>query len=107
MSMLLFVTHRLSSIIGDAGSVVSSVGPSALAPLSFHMLTGNVGSRPPALTLPQVRYGLSLLLLEVFYTPGVDFLCRQVPRQLQRNELARFGIVSKPVQKLVGKLTLF
>jgi SRSO17 transposase len=26
----------------------------------------------PALTLPQVRYGLSLLLLEVFCTPGVD-----------------------------------
>src|SRR6266852_3048586 len=25
----------------------------------------------PALTLPQVRYGLSLLLFEVFYTPGV------------------------------------
>ena len=25
----------------------------------------------PALTLPQVRYGLSLLLLEVFYTPGM------------------------------------
>ena len=24
----------------------------------------------PALTLPQVRYGLSLLLLEVFCTPG-------------------------------------
>ena len=24
----------------------------------------------PALTLPQVRYGLSVLLLEVFYTPG-------------------------------------
>jgi len=32
----------------------------------------------PALTLPQVRYGLSLRLLEVFYTPGVDSLCRQV-----------------------------
>ena len=44
----------------------------------------------PALTLPQVRYGLSLLLLEVFSTPGVDALCRQVQRQLQRNELARF-----------------
>jgi hypothetical protein len=44
----------------------------------------------PALTLPQVRYGLSLLLLEVFYTPGVDSICRQVQRQLQRNELARF-----------------
>ena len=44
----------------------------------------------PALTLPQVRYGLSVLLLEVFYTPGVDSICRQVQRQLQRNELARF-----------------
>ena len=44
----------------------------------------------PALTLPQVRYGLSLLLLAVFCTPGVDSICRQVQRQLQRNELARF-----------------
>jgi SRSO17 transposase len=44
----------------------------------------------PALTLPQVRYGLSLLLLEVFYTPGVDSICRQVQRQLLRNESARF-----------------
>jgi hypothetical protein len=35
----------------------------------------------PALTLPQVRYGLSLLLLEVFSTPGIDSICRQVPRQ--------------------------
>jgi SRSO17 transposase len=44
----------------------------------------------PALTLPQVRYGLSVLLLEVYYTPGVDSICRQVQRQLLRNELARF-----------------
>jgi SRSO17 transposase len=44
----------------------------------------------PALTLPQVRYGLSLLLLEVYCTPGVDYICRQVQRQLQRNEVARF-----------------
>ena len=36
----------------------------------------------PALTLPQVRYGLSVLLLEVFDTPGLDALCRQVQRQL-------------------------
>ena len=43
-----------------------------------------------ALTLPQVRYGLSVLLLEVFYTPGIDSLCRQVQRQLMRNESARF-----------------
>ena len=44
----------------------------------------------PALTLPQVRYGLSLLLLEVFCTPGIDYICRHVQRQLLRNELARF-----------------
>ena len=44
----------------------------------------------PALTLPQVRYGLSLLLLEVYCPPGVDYICRQVQRQLQRNEAARF-----------------
>jgi hypothetical protein len=44
----------------------------------------------PALTLPQVRYGLSVLLLEVFCTLGVDSICRQVQRQLLRNESARF-----------------
>ncbi len=44
----------------------------------------------PALTLPQVRYGLSVLLLEVFGTPGLDSICRQVQRQLMRNERARF-----------------
>jgi hypothetical protein len=32
---------------------------------------------PPALTLPPVRYGLSWLLLEVFYTPGVDDIGRR------------------------------
>src|SRR5437016_1131234 len=45
---------------------------------------------PPALTLPHVRYGLSVLLLEVYCTPGVDSICRQVQRQLLRNESARF-----------------
>ena len=44
----------------------------------------------PALTLPQVRYGLSLLLLEVYCTPGVDYICRQVQRQLMRNKSTRF-----------------
>jgi mRNA interferase RelE/StbE len=46
----------------------------------------------PALTLPQVRYGLNVLLLEVCCTPGIDSICRQVHRQLLRNELARFYI---------------
>ena len=44
----------------------------------------------PALTLPQVRYRLSVLLLETFLTLGVSSICRQVQRQLMRNELARF-----------------
>jgi len=44
----------------------------------------------PALTLPQVRYGLSMLLLEVFCMLSVPSICRQVHRQLMRNELARF-----------------
>src|SRR5919108_4882637 len=44
----------------------------------------------PALTLPQVRYGLSVLLLEVFCASSVDDICHQVQRQLLRNELARF-----------------
>jgi hypothetical protein len=43
----------------------------------------------PALALPQVRSGLSRLLLEVYYTSGVDEIARQVQRQLMRNELAR------------------
>jgi hypothetical protein len=43
----------------------------------------------PALTLPQVRYGLSGLLREVCCIPGIDSICRQVHRQLLRNELAR------------------
>jgi SRSO17 transposase len=43
-----------------------------------------------ALTLPQVRYGLSVLLMETFLTLGVSSICRHVQRQLMRNELARF-----------------
>ena len=46
-------------------------------------------SLTPALTLPQVRDGLSLLLLAVFCPLGVDDICRQVQRQLQRHESAR------------------
>ena len=43
----------------------------------------------PALTLPQVRYGLSVLLMEAFCTFSIASICRQVQRQLMRNELAR------------------
>ena len=32
----------------------------------------------------------SVLLLEVFCRPSMDYICRQVHRQLMRNELARF-----------------
>jgi len=43
----------------------------------------------PALTLPQVRYGLSVLLMEVSCTLSIPHICRHVQRQLMRNELAR------------------
>ena len=46
MLMLLCATHQLSSIIGDAGVVVSSVLLSAATLLSSHMSTGNMGTRP-------------------------------------------------------------
>jgi hypothetical protein len=46
-------------------------------------------SLTPALTLPQVRNGLSLLLLAVYCTPGVDYICCRVQRQLRRNEAAK------------------
>ena len=45
----------------------------------------------PALTLPHVRDGLRVLLLEVCCTPGTDSICRQVQCQLLRNESARFS----------------
>jgi SRSO17 transposase len=44
----------------------------------------------PALTLPQVRYGLSVLLLEGVCALSIASICRHVQRQLMRNELARF-----------------
>jgi len=43
----------------------------------------------PALTLPQVRDGLSMLLMEALCTFSSASICRQVQRQLMRNELAR------------------
>ncbi len=67
--------------------------PMALALMAVWFLIGEThrGQQvTPAFTLPQVRYGLSRLLLEVCCTPGVDDICRQVQRQLLRNELARF-----------------
>jgi hypothetical protein len=44
----------------------------------------------PALPLPQGRYGVSVLLLEVLCTLSIASIWRPVPRQLLRNELARF-----------------
>ncbi len=65
----------------------------ALALMAVWFLVGETHrgqSLTPALTLPQVHYGLSLLLLAVFCPLGVDDICRRVQRQLQRNESARF-----------------
>ena len=66
----------------------------ALSLLAFWFLLGETHrGQPwtPAFTLPQVRYGLSVLLLEVCCTPGADSICRQVQRQCLRNASARFS----------------
>src|SRR5437588_7207895 len=44
--------------------------------------------QPPRSTL--FPYTTLFRSLEMFYTPGIDSICRQVQRQLLRNELARF-----------------
>ena len=65
----------------------------ALSLLAVWFLIGETHrgqSFTPALTLPQVRYGLSLLLLAVLCPLDMDSICRRVQRQLQRNELTRF-----------------
>jgi len=43
----------------------------------------------PALPLPHMRYGRSLLLLAVFDTLGVDAICRPVQPPCPRHECAR------------------
>jgi hypothetical protein len=43
----------------------------------------------PALTLPQVRYGLSMLLLEVYCTPGTDY-------KQHLDNLRRKGLLPRP-----------
>jgi SRSO17 transposase len=67
--------------------------PMALSLMAVWFLIGETHggqSLTPALTLPPVRYGLSLLLLAVLCPLGVDCICRRVQRQLMRHESARF-----------------
>ena len=59
--MLLCFDTVLWSIIGDAGLFVSSVVPSAQVPLSFHILTGNMGSRPTTTSVCRILLGLAVL----------------------------------------------
>jgi hypothetical protein len=51
---------------------------------------GDAASRPLSTARANTFSHVWLLLLEVFCTPGTDYICRQVHRQLMRNELARF-----------------
>ncbi|SRR6266446_597975 len=53
------------------------------------------GGQPwtPALTLPRVGYGLSVLLMEVFCPFRMPSICRQVHRQLMRSGLPNFATI--------------
>ena len=53
----------------------------------------------PALTLPQVRYGLSLLLLSVFCPLGVDYICRRVQRH--------YSATSWPDSTIIGPVSAY
>ena len=64
--MLLCSSTVLWSIIGDAGLFVSSVVRSAQVPLSFHILTGNMGSRPGLSEKTSVASGKDTLYLARF-----------------------------------------
>ena len=44
----------------------------------------------PALTLPQVREGLAMILHEASGCAGLERIARERTRRLQRNEMARF-----------------
>jgi hypothetical protein len=68
--------------------------PLALSLISVWFVIGAIPQGQPvtpALTLPHVRDGLRLLLLEVLCTPSIDYVYRQVHRQCMRNELARLS----------------
>ena len=64
-----------------------------LSLLAVSFLIGETPRGQPwtsALTLPHVRDGPSVLLMEVFCTFRRPSMCRPVHRQFMRNELARF-----------------
>jgi hypothetical protein len=54
---------------------------SVIAVWSFDRRNAPKQQFTPALTLPHVRYGLSVLLIEAFLTLGVSSICRHVQRQ--------------------------
>jgi hypothetical protein len=109
--------------------------PCALTELSLIAMWCLSGATPrgqpwtPAVTLPQGCDGLRARWMAVWWTFREPSLGRHVPRAFmrnavldltlripatacyQRNDVERYsrynGIVSKPVQKLVGRLTLF
>ena len=67
-----------------------------LSPLAVWCLIGatqRAQQWTPALTLPHVRYGLSVLLMEVFCPFSMPSMCRHVHRQLLRNELPNFTTI--------------
>ena len=44
----------------------------------------------PAITLPQIRQGLALILYEAFQCGTITHMLWECQKRLQRNELARF-----------------
>ena len=66
--------NHLSLLNGYVSSTSPLSSDAPWCPWQLHHTSAAV------LTLPQVRYGLSLLL-EMFCTPSIDYICHQVQRQ--------------------------
>ncbi len=74
-------------------SLLLTCAPTWLSLISVWFLIGETprGQQlTPALTLPPVRYGLSVLRMEVCCTCSMPSMCRQMHRQFMRNEWAQF-----------------
>jgi hypothetical protein len=72
------------------GSFLLTCSTPGLSLLSVRFVIGEThrGQQlTPALTLPHVRAGLSVLLMEVFCPFRMPSMCRQVHRPFMRNEL--------------------
>ena len=74
-------------VIGRGGSIIKRF---RYWPRGFWSEKPNGGKKwTPAITLPQIRQGIAMILHEVFQCGTMPYMLKERQRRLQRNELAR------------------